>query len=246
MHNENSLQRLGSTMEQLGRHWESRHQAVSARKDLSPRTPGAFTVALSREAGTLGTLVAREVGKRMGWQVYDHELLERIAEDMHVRATLLAHVDERQQSWLLESVEALLATPVQNEWNPRVTESAYVRHLIQTVLALGFQGECVIVGRGSPFILPAETTLRVRLVAPLNHRMAALSKSLGISTKEAARRIRTLDRERSDFVQDHFQKDPTDPRHYDLVLNTGRLSTDAAAGLIDEALRHVTADTLVA
>jgi cytidylate kinase len=193
---------------------------------------------VSREAGTLGTAVAREVGKRLGWQVHDHELLERIAQDMHVRTALIESVDERHQNSLLEAVEAFLAVPSGSEWQPLVCESSYVRHLVETVLALGVHGQCIIVGRGAAFILPAETTLRVRLVAPVKERIATLRRTLALSEKEAALRVRTLDRERNDFVRDHFLKDPADPTHYDLVLNAGRLSVAEEAGLIIDALHH--------
>jgi cytidylate kinase len=241
MNDKKPLEHLGTTMKDLCRHWESQSRAAAGRRDLSPGTAHAFTIALAREAGTLGTALAQEVGKALGWHVYDHELLERIAQEMGVRTALLESVDERHQSWLLETVEAFLTAPEKSEWEPFVSESAYVRHLVETVLALGIHGECVIVGRGAAFILPAETTLRVRLVAPVKERIANWSRRFALSEKEAARQVRNLDRERIDFVQDHFQRDPTDPRHYDLVLNAGRLPVSAEAGLIIETLHHLQA-----
>src|SRR5262249_4367975 len=123
MNYKNTVKHLGETLEHLGRHWESRRRAAAAGSDLAPRTAHAFTIALAREAGTRGTAVAQEVGKRLGWQVYDHQLLERIAQEMHVRAALLESVDERQQSWLLEAAEAFLAAPGKSEWEPLVSES---------------------------------------------------------------------------------------------------------------------------
>jgi hypothetical protein len=108
-------------------------------------------------------------------QVYDHELLQWIAQEMHVRTSLLQSVDERRQSWPLETAEAFLTASRESDSQAMVSESGYVRHLVQTVLALGVHGECVIVGRGAAFILPAETTLRVRLVAPVKQRIATLA-----------------------------------------------------------------------
>ena len=237
-HADRSLTQL---VESACQQWEMRRQAAAHRKDLPTRTSHAFTITLSREVGTLGTSIAEEVGKRLGWHVYDHALLERIAQEMSVRTALLESVDERQQNWLAESIETFLSTPHKSEWEPFVTESAYVQHLIQTVLALGIHGECVIVGRGAAFILPAKTTLRVRLVAPVKERVSKMSQILGLSAKDAARRVRTIDRERVDFVQDHFHNDPRDPRQYDLVLNAGRLTAAAQAGLIIDALRSLQA-----
>jgi len=148
---------------------------------------------------------------------------------MGVHTRLLESVDERRVSWLLEAFEAFMAVPF-------ASQSAYVHRLVKTVLALGSHGECVIVGRGSPFILPAETTLRVRLIAPLNNRSAAMSKQLGFPEADVTRQLEALDHERNTFVQDHFFKDPADPGHYDLVLNFTRMGVAGCAELIVDAL----------
>ncbi len=232
---------LSQLVEKAGRHWEARRRAAAARRDLVPGTSPALSIALSREAGTQGTAVAREVGRLLGWQVYDHELVERIAQDMGLRTSLLESVDERHHSWLVEAVEGFLSAPREGDWGPLVTEDAYLHHLIRTVLALGMHGECAIVGRGAAFILPAATTLRVRLVAPVRERMATLGRNLGIAERQAAQRVRALDRERNDFVRDHFLKEPTDPCNYDLVLNASRLSVTQNAEVIVETLHRLEA-----
>jgi cytidylate kinase len=136
-------------------------------------------------------------------------------------------------------VEAFASVPTKSEWGTFVSESEFVHQLVQTVLALGVHGECVIVGRGAAFILPAATTLRVRLVGPISERVKALSRKLNISESEAARQVRTTDRERNDFVQDHFLKDPTDPRNHDLVLNASSLSGAQNSELIVETLHRL-------
>jgi cytidylate kinase len=188
-----------------------------------------LSIAMSREAGTRGPAVARAVAERLGWPVYDHELLEIVARDLHVRVKLLDNVDERHISWLQECVEAFAAVPA-------VREGKYVRHLIETMLALAAQGRCVIVGRGSPFVLHGATTLRVRLVAPVEDRIAAVSHDQNLSRHEAAKFIESTDRERAQFVRTHFLRDSTDPRHYDVILNTSQFSTAECADLIATAL----------
>ncbi len=234
MDHENVAEQLAIAKQHLTQHWEARQKAASPDR---PPGPKGHTITLAREAGTQGTAVAQELGRLLGWQVYDHELLQQIARDMGLNAKLLERVDERQRSWIAECLESFLSTPRQSDWGPTVTESSFVHHLVKTVLALGVLGECVIVGRGAAFILPAETTLRVRLVGPAKERIAALRHKLGITERDAARRIRTIDRERADFIQDHFFKDPADPSNYDLVVNATRLSVPQMADLIVQALR---------
>ena len=204
-------------------------------KEREKEEPGAaptFTIALSRQVGARGTSVAREVGAQLGWAVYDRELLEQIARTMNVRVELLKSVDEKRVTSIQEWVESLLT-------RAPIRVATYLRHLLDTVLALGTRGECVIVGRGAPHILPATTTLRVRLVATLEDRINVMMKELGASREEAARYIESTERERVRFVQEHFHKDPTDLLQYDLVLNTSRFADSECADIIVLALRQL-------
>src|SRR5262249_33234849 len=219
---------LAGNIEHVSRHWETKRSRAGERE--AGHAP-PVTIALARQAGTLGTSVAREVGQRLGWPVYDRELLQLIAREMGLRTSLLESVDERRVHWLQETLEGFSLAP-------GAGAGAYVHHLIQTILALGAHGECVIVGRGAGFILPAELTLRVRLVASLPDRIAALSERLKVSKEEAARTIDTTDRERARFVRDHFLKEPGDADNYDLVLNFTRFGVSGCADLIVEGVRR--------
>jgi hypothetical protein len=212
------------TLHHLDRYWEERRKEAG-RSDLPPSPRPALTIALSREAGTQGTAIGHEVGTRLGWPVYDQELLERIAQDLELDTRLLEMVDETRVSWLQESFYTLMGVPY-------ASESAFVHRLVKSVLALGSHGKCVIVGRGSTFILPAETTLRVRLIAPLEDRIATVRQELGLSQQEARHRVQTMDRQRNGFVRAHFAKDPADPRNYDLLLNAARFGVAGCAQLI--------------
>jgi cytidylate kinase len=193
-----------------------------------------FTIALSRQVGARGTTVASAIGERLNWPVYDQELLVRIAQEMKLRVDLLKSVDERNNSWLLECVQAFATVP-------QVSASAFVLRLIETVLSLGAHGECVIVGRGATHILPAATTLRVRLVAALKDRIEFMRQERGLSLEEAKRYVDRVEQERVAFIKDHFQHDPTDPLHYDLVLNSSRLSVDECADLVVRAVQRLQA-----
>jgi cytidylate kinase len=223
-----SLEHTAKRLDHMQRHWHEQHPTTFT------GAPPTFTIALMREAGTPGTSVAHAVGARLGWAVYDYELLQRIAEETGLRVNLLESVDERRKGWLSESFEALGAVP-------GLSENAYTRHLVQTVLSLGALGSCVIVGRGAAFILPAERTLRVRLVGQLDDRIKGAAARLGVSRKEAAAWVERTERERAEFVRAHFLKDSADPHHYDLILNSSRWSELQCADLIIMTLQRLQA-----
>jgi len=196
--------------------------------------PTTFTIALSRAAGACGTSVARAVGARLGWPVYDHELLERIADDAKVRVELLDRQDEQPRAWLTECVDALVGTPT-------LTEAAYAHRMGRLIWSLATRGSCVIVGRGAAQLLPENTTLRVRLVGQAADRAAVIGRELGVPLPEAMRKIEEIDRARDRFVREHFQRDPSDPQNFDLVLNSSRLTVEDCADLTITALRRLEA-----
>ncbi len=230
---------LDHLVDRACREWERRkHQAAVREKSKPVAPPRPFSVAIGREAGAGASAVAEELGRRLGWTVYDRDLVERIAREMGLRTSLVESVDERHMNWLEESVRSFLTALSEV---PSFSESAYVRHLVETVMALGAHGEVVIVGRGCAHILPPETTLRVRLVAPFEFRVARAARKRGLDIRAATQRVQELDRERVHFIRDHFRKDPEDPRNFDLVLNTSRVPFGDSADLILDALRRMQA-----
>jgi cytidylate kinase len=202
----------------------------NAEHRYTARSGPAFSIALSREAGIDADAVAREIGRRLGWQVWDQELLVAIAERLHSRAADLAALDETHISWLQESFESFFEPH-------HISQMAYIHQLVQILVELGEHGECVIVGRGAAQMLPPETTLRVRLVAPLKERVASMSHRLGGgAANRVAKKLEQMERDRTRFVREHFHRDPTDQVNFDLVLNMSRLSTADCAEIIIDAL----------
>jgi cytidylate kinase len=193
-------------------------------------TPAPFTIAITREAGARGKTVADEIGRQLGWPVYDREIVEKTAEHLHRPASHIEKADERPVHWLEDCLTGLLT-------QYRVPTGTYLKHLIGVVRGLGLIGHCVLVGRGANFVLPPATTVRVRLVAALTDRVKVMAALHGLDEKEAARKVAKIDSDRREFVRDILHIDPTDPDYYDLILNTSRLSPTECARAVIEVLR---------
>src|SRR5262245_56654220 len=78
---------------------------TSEKATATARTP--LTVAISREVGALGNTVAQAVSRRLGWQVHDRELLEKVAAEMRCPAHDVSLVDERPRNWFEEALSGL-------------------------------------------------------------------------------------------------------------------------------------------
>ena len=186
-------------------------------------------ICISREAGAGGGTIARIVALRLGWKVYDHELLEAIAHRMELPVEEVKAFDELApsvvQDWILPLREEHYAP-----------QEAYLDHLAKLVEAIGRAGESIIVGRGAGFLLPRESTLSVRIIAPLRSRAARLAARMGISARTARRAARDLDRRRTQFERVMHRAASGDPHNYDMVLDSDSLGLQIAAEVIIRAV----------
>jgi hypothetical protein len=213
----------------LRRHWQ-RHPLWQAAREPRSERPKALTVAISREAGAPGMEVAREIGKRLDWPVYDRELIDLIAQQSGLRSELLDTVDEHDRNWLVEAVASF-------KRRDEISSAGFVHHLVHVLGALAAHGRCIVVGRGAAACLPRATTLRLRVVADLGDRVHRIAREQQLSEDEALDVVQRTDRERTKFVANHFHRDIHDVHNFDLVVNASRLTPATCAELAIKALQ---------
>ncbi|GIW79974.1 MAG: hypothetical protein KatS3mg105_1781 [Gemmatales bacterium] len=192
--------------------------------------PQSITIAISREAGSRGSTIGAKVGKKLGWQVFNQELIEYIAQEGIFRQSFVANLPGEATQWAEERLQQLL-----REQN--LSQHPTVIDLARTILVLGAQGDVVIVGRGAGCILPPHSTLHVRTVAPRADRTAYMAQWLRLTMAEAEEQVRLRDNRRAEFIATHFHRQPSDIYQYDLVLNTSLLGEELCTDLIVQAAK---------
>ena len=190
----------------------------------SRAAPKGLAIALSREAGARGGTIARQAAQRLGWQAYDQELLELMAQDASARQGLAEGLSPASRAWIEARLQEL---PGDEPF----------KAMARLVLELGAQGESVIIGRGAGFILPRRSTLNVRVIAPLPDRIAYLGQWMRLTGSEAADKVRARDAGRAEFLGKYFQRAADDIHHYDLLLNSSSLGEQGCADLIAQAAK---------
>ena len=191
--------------------------------------PRGLVVAISRQAGARGGTIARKVGELLGCQVFYNETLDYLVEDDTARAQFLADLPNGAKAWA-----AAHLTQLQRQ--NRVTAEPGTLAMIELLLAVAARGDVVIVGRGAGYLLPVETTMHVRIVAPLEARIAYFAQWLRMSREEAATEVRARDHRRAEYLAT-LGGDPADPTGYDMVVNAQRLGIEGTAQVIGWAVR---------
>lgn len=189
--------------------------------------PRGLTVAISRQVGARGGNVAKRAGALLGWQVFDQDSLDYLMRDEAARTELFADLPDGAREWA--EMRAMQLSQGRN-WPVPFAD------MIRLILTLAARGEVIIVGRGAGFLLPASTTVHVRIVAPLAERIAFFADLSRLPPNEARSEVLERDHLRDAFVRSVVTVDPTDVGGYDMVLNTGRLGEFASAGLIVQAV----------
>jgi cytidylate kinase len=186
---------------------------------------------ISREKGAGGNAVAQAVSKRLGWHVFDNEIVDQIAKRANVRRQLIESLDERAQA----TIQAVVGEILHLE---EIGTSGYLAHLKEIVLALGHQGDVIIIGRGARYLLPTQFGLNVRLVAPIEVRIQRIAQEQKLSAAAAKAQVQTADRDRARLVKRHFGQDIADPLGHDLTISTAEMSIEAVAEVVLTALQQ--------
>ena len=215
--------------------WQADEQLEKRRRQIGRGMAGATSfgpyVLISREGGAGGLMVAKLVGERLKWHVFDREIVDEIAQKTHMRRQLLEGLDEQDRGAIENFIITTLA-------QGSIDDTRYEYQLRQVVLTLGQRGRVVIVGRGGRFILPRQFGLSVRLIAPLKTRVQRVADEQKTAFEKAELEVKRLDRDRAKFILHQFGHDISDPLLHDLIINTDAMSEKAAAETILTALHE--------
>lgn len=197
------------------------------------RLPGEIHpyVTITREAGSGGGEIGHLVAAQLGAECLDNELLTYMAKRWGLPQGTLNLIDERVSGWLYDIVRL---------WNdPHVISTdEFVMHLRQLALLAAHQGSAVFVGRAIQFLLPRMRGLAVRVIAPLEQRIAWTMERKALGREAAAEAIRRTDAGRASLMRRYFHADATNPRLYDLVVNLEQIDPPTAAAIITDAFRR--------
>jgi len=197
------------------------------RPDRTPMAGGHCwpVVTISREFGSLGLALGQRVAERLGFTFWDQEIVSAVAQQLHVDPDKVGAIDEHPVGAMAQLFSTL-------HLRREDIGADYHDQLRLLLASIGRHGSAVIVGRGAHMATDPSHTLRVRLVAPLVHRVRDYQERFGTSTEEAFRQVRAGDKERADFVRQSYHVDVADPSFYDVVVNVATFSPERADSLV--------------
>lgn len=213
-------------------------------------------ITISRQYGSRGDLIAREVCDELGLRYFDKRLMAEVAHEVGLSPGEI--VDFSESSYKVRNfLDRLLRRPEQvpvaqvRSWTETTTgqkqpevrqldENQAVTLVQATIQAAYRQGNVVIVGRGGQVLLRGKpNVLHVRIEAPQEVRVENVAADEELTRSMAEPLVEERDRAAAGYLQRFYGVDWYEPWLYHMVLNTGKLSVEAATAVIVEAARHL-------
>jgi cytidylate kinase/peroxiredoxin len=199
-------------------------------------------ITISRQLGSGGDEIAIKVSETLGYAYFDKNLMVDIAKSIGVSEEEILDFSEdtyKTRSFVDKVFlrKKPLNMPRSLDGTTAIGKSLDEEEclsVIQTVVnGLASRGKTVIVGRGGQAILKNKAgVLHVRVVAPIAVRVERVMESSGLSREDAQRAIEDHDKASAEYLHRFYSVDWDDPLNYDVVVNTGRMSLEAAERLI--------------
>jgi cytidylate kinase len=185
-------------------------------------------VTISREFGSLGSLVAEGAARTLGYHLADKGTIEAVLKDYG----LVQFGDEYQHiPGFWERFDA----------QRREQRQHHITMLNNVICALARHGDVVIVGRGGFAVLAGlADVLHVRIQAPQATRIRRLVESPDIADPGLAEQaLAKNDQLQKQFIKTVYGLDWNSAKAFDLVIDTAKIPPGLAADMIVKAAREL-------
>lgn len=187
-------------------------------------------IVISHQMGAGGPEVGMALAQRLGYRYVNQELLLDAARRYGLAEERLSHLDESKPT-LFERFD---------------TETRqHITVLQTTLLEFAELDNAVLMRGGGQWLLRGVPhALRVRIIAPFEHRVKQWIKRTAEMTGEtpnqraAADFVRRDDAEKSGRMKYLYEVDVADPTLYELIVNTEKLRHDAVVEVLERLVRR--------
>ena len=194
-------------------------------------------ITISRQFGAGGITLGKMIADSMGYTFADSNILQRVAKEANVSTDWIESFEKEAGSKLSRFISSM----VSKRWLDRVLsdergyldEQIYLDYLVLIVAQFADEGDVVILGRGSQYILNDHPdALHILLVDEFESRVQFMMDRYEMPRKKAERMVVNEDRRRVNLYKRLGKSDYDNPQLYHMVLNMGRVDLETARDMV--------------
>lgn len=188
-------------------------------------------ITISREFGSNGRIIAKELAEKLGVHFYDKDLLHMVQENCEIPYEELARVDEKAASRWRYPVEN--DYQMQNKYRFEPINDVLFKEESKVIRELAAKEPCVIVGRCSNYLLQNEENhLSVYIYAPLAQRVINIMEREELDRKNAEALVKKMDKQRQYYYNYHTDEKWNDMEQYHLCIDSSKFTIEEIVNII--------------
>jgi len=206
-----------------------------------------MVISISRQFGSGGRIVGKNLAERLGVPFYDSALITMAAEKSGMSRQVLENLDEKAANRFLYTIPTGISTLGHAStaiYNMPLSDTLFLTQY-EIIKQLAQEGPCVIVGRCSDYILkdhPHHVSIFIQ--ADEGFRADRIADYEHITKEEALTRIAKYDKERKKYHDYYAAGTWGNAAFYDLTVNSGRLGIEGTVQLIERFVEMLEGKTL--
>lgn len=185
-------------------------------------------ITISREFGSGGRTIGKEVAEKLGIPCYDQELIEKIAEESGFAKEYIAERGEHAAhgGWMASAF-------ADRDFNGRSNQDYLWTVQRNVILDLAKKGPCVIVGRCADYILKESADcLSVFIHSDLESRAKRIVEQYGERADSPEKRLKDKDKRRAAYYQFYTEQKWGAAKNYDITLNSATLGIEKCVQIL--------------
>lgn len=198
-------------------------------------------ICIGRQYGSGGREMGEKLSRTLGIPCYDKLLIKKATLDSGLSEEFISKTEESP----INSIQFLSGNPYADLaaiGSTFYSESQMTYNAEEAVIKkIVGNGPCVMIGRCASAIIPREKRLSVFIYADEEDKVKRVMERNQISEKEAAHRIKHINRMRKQFFDFYADTRWGHPESYDLMLSSSQLGTDGCAHIIIDILKEMEA-----
>lgn len=192
-------------------------------------------ITVSRQFGSGGRSIAKELAKQLGYAYYDSELTEKVAEETGFDPSYIADAGEYAPGRSILSYALGSATTHMSGSHMSASDYLWTTQS-RIITELAEKGNCVIVGRCADYILRnRDDVLNVFIHANDEYRAKRIVELYGVRDKSPQKRLEEKDSKRSVNYKYFTGREWGRIDNYHLALDSSALGSDTCVKLIKQA-----------
>ena len=201
-----------------------------------------FVITIERQYGSGGRLTGKRLAEELGIHFYDEEILKMTSETSAIGEQYFRLADEKAGNNLLYRIvtgmKPELTEPERDGHHITPPENLF-RFQSSVIRGLAASEPCIIVGRCGNYVLQdqMDNLIRIFVYADTVTRIRRVMDVDKVDEAEALRRMKRIDKERTEYHRYFTGREWMDMENYDLPINASRIDYDQMIQLIKDYLK---------